>query len=118
MMWQKIQGDVNFMDFSSIATWATIGQIAACVRLSSTEEDPRMCDLGASQVVEKVFEIIKNQNERAQFFLKCEELGLRGWKLFFAFTYPSAEDYNNFVQCVLKSDAAMINALREEEQKT
>ena len=105
------------LDFNNISTWESVDPITACMRLSSDGENGTGYNPGALRVSADIFKMIENKNERAHFFLNCEKLGLRSWKLFFAYKYPCHEDYTNFIQCVLKSDEVMINALRERERE-
>ena len=104
------------LDFNNISTWENIDPVTACKRLSSEKNDEGY-NLGALRVSSDLFQKIKDTNRRAQLFLNCETLGLRGWKLFFAYEYPCNRDYDNFVQCVMKSDAAMIQAIIDHEKR-
>lgn len=105
------------LDFNNISTWENIDRETACMRLGSSEDNENDLNTGALLIVAELFNRIKDKNERAQFFLNCEKLGLRNWKLFFAYADPCHKDYDTFVQCVLKADESMMKALREEERQ-
>ncbi len=77
------------LDFKSLSTWENVDLMIACKRISSSDESENdRCNPGALRVSIDVFKMIKDKKECAQFFLNCENLGLRGWKLFFAYKYP------------------------------
>lgn len=104
----------NPLDFKSISTWKNLDLETACFRLSSMDGIQGF-NPGAITVSATVFNQIKDNGERAKFFFNCENLGLRHWKLHYAFKYFCHEDLNNLIQCVLKSDEAMMENIREEE---
>lgn len=103
------------LDFSRFSTWENVDFVTACLRMSCNEEDKNSYNLGALKVSATLFKKIENKNERAQFFSKCENLGLRSWKLAFAFKNLCHSNYEYLFRSVLKSDEAMLKALKEKE---
>lgn len=102
-------------DVNNTSRWQNIDLETACLEFSSREGDTDF-NLGALRVIKNVFNSIEDNN-RASFFSNCEKLGLHGWKLFYAFEKPCQGDNKKFIQCVLKSDEVMINALNKEIER-
>lgn len=104
------------LDFNSFTTWANIDSKTACTRLSSNPSGT-ITNPGALQICTHIFLVMKDKYERAQFLLNCEQLGLRSWRMYYAFKTVCKCDYNLFIQCVLKSDEVMLEALKDEEER-
>jgi len=71
---------------------------------------------GAVDICATIFLRIQNQDNRAQFYLNCYELGLRGWKLYSAYQNHCKGVFEIFFRNVQKCDQEMMEALKIEEQ--
>lgn len=103
------------LDFNNISTWENIDFVTACLRISCSAENNNSYHSGALKVSATIFKRMNDKNLRAHFFLNCEKLDVRNWKLFYAYKHLCNENYADFVRNVLKSDEAMIRALKEKE---
>ncbi len=104
------------LDFNNISTWQNIDSTTACLKFSSREDNTGF-NFGALRVIKDIFNSFEDKNVRGNFFSNCEKLGLRGWKLFYAYEKPCQGDYTKFIQCVLKSDEVMLKALKTEIER-
>jgi len=105
------------LDFNNITTWENIDCEKACMRLSNEEGNKEISiNPGAFRVCLDIFKKMTDKKERAKFFLNCEKLGLRHWKLYAAYKYPCKENYDSFIKSVLNSDEAMIKAVKAMEK--
>ena len=101
------------LNFNSLSTWENIDYDSAIKRLSSDESDSY--NLDAAQISIEIFQMVHDKQMRAQIFFNCEKLGLRNWKLYYAYNDVCQKDYTKFILCILNSDVAMMQAVRENE---
>lgn len=94
------------LDYSKLSTWENVDPVIASARISA--EGSGGINMGAMVASIEVFEKIADIPKRAQFFLNCETLNLRGWKFHAAYKYHSHENCDAFIQAVLNSDQAML----------
>lgn len=104
------------LDYNSLATWENLSDWDAAHRICSSD-DSGNCNPGAITVFANVLKRINDNTTKAQFCLNCENLGLRDWKFYSAYSRFCCKDYSTFIQCVLTSDKLMINAIRKEEME-
>lgn len=103
------------LDFTKIETWKSLSLEKTCLRVSAISEGSSY-NLGALRVSTRVFSMMKEEARRSQFFLNCEILKLKHWKLFAAYNHCE-ENYETLIDCVLRSDKAMMQALSEQEEQ-
>lgn len=104
------------LDFNNISTWETIDPETASRRLSSKAPSSSTFNPGALGVVLDLFKRIQDEKARGNVLFNCEKLGLRNWKLYYAFKLYCHGDHDEFVRCVLKSDEAMMKAVKKQEE--
>ncbi len=103
------------VDFTQIAAWENGDRVQACMRLSSSPEDVQ-CHPEALEVIIHIFKMDLDSHKLAQFCVNCEILGLRGWKVYFAYKQYCNKNYLTFVQAVLQLDEEMMHAVRKEQK--
>lgn len=94
------------LDYTSLDTWKLLQMDQVTVRLA--EILPGAVDPKTATVAEKIFTSLK-EGIRAQVFLNCEKLGLRGTKMFKAYSHCN-ENLHKFIIAVLNEDDEMIKS--------
>jgi len=103
---------IQALDFTKIETWKALNSQQTCERMA---QEPKSGDYNpaAASVCAVVYywlEEANAQNQRAQFFLNCDSLGLRGDRLWKAYALCN-ENFPLFIIRVLKSDEGMMKGV-------
>lgn len=103
------------LDYSKLETWQTIDEYKACLRLS--REETGRYNVLAVGISQKVSQLIQKLEIRAQFFFKCEQLGLKGQKIVEVFINDCNRNYTALINLVLTSHPSTVNSTNTCEKK-
>lgn len=102
---------VAALDYTKLSTWKHLDPQTACLRIGKNNP-------GGLTICGKIYVGLKDQEElRAKFFLQCEVLDLKGWKVWTAYDEYCGRSLEKLIASVLKADEVMLKSLKEKEQK-
>ncbi len=102
---------VAALDYTQLSTWKHVDPSTACLRIGAG-------NAGGISVCTKIYVGLKEHQELlANFFLQCEVLDLKGWKVWTAYDDYSGRSLEKLVVSVLKADEVMLKTITEREKK-
>lgn len=104
------------MQIKSISQWENASIQTICEKIVNASLDKSL-KYKVVKVCWEIFSLINEKNKRAEFFLKCENLGFISDRFIWVFENYSHESHEHFIQSILKSDEVMLNAVKTFESQ-